>query len=46
MLSDLKSHVTNFVNGTQPKFGFRHFDGGPPQGDDSGPPGPGAALGI
>ena len=45
ILSDLKSHVTNFVNGTQPKFGFRHFDGGPP-GGDTGLPGPGPALGI
>jgi hypothetical protein len=46
ILSDLKSHVTNFVNGTQPKFGFRHFDGGPPPGGDTGLPGPGPALGI
>ncbi|MGN6255892.1 MAG: hypothetical protein ACTHO8_13065 [Solirubrobacterales bacterium] len=49
ILSDLKSHMTNFVNGTQPKFGFgfRHFDGGPPRGDDdAGVPGPGPALGI
>jgi len=49
MLNDLKSHVTNFVNGTQPKFGFRfhHFDGGPPPGhDDAGLPSPGPALGI
>jgi hypothetical protein len=48
ILSDLKSHVTNFVNGTQPKFGFgfRHFDGGPPPGGDTGLPGAGPALGI
>jgi hypothetical protein len=46
ILSDLKSHITNFVNGTLPKFGFRHFDGGPPPGDDSGLPGPGPAPGI
>jgi hypothetical protein len=42
ILSDLKSHVTDFVNGTppaRPGFGFRHFDGGPPP---DGPfPGPG-----
>jgi hypothetical protein len=33
MLSELKSHITDFVNGTpppRPAFGFRHFDGGPP----------------
>jgi hypothetical protein len=47
ILSDLKSHITNFVNGTQPKFGFgfRHFDG--PRGhDDSGMSAAGPALGI
>jgi len=46
ILSDLKSHITDFVNGTQPKFGFRHFDGGPPPGDDTGLYGPGPAPGI
>jgi hypothetical protein len=42
MLSDIKSRVTDFVNGkVPPRPGFRHFDGGAPPGDDSGFPGPG-----
>jgi polyhydroxyalkanoate synthesis regulator phasin len=32
MLSELKSHAAEFVNGTAPRFGFRHFRGGPPPG--------------
>jgi len=30
LLSELKSHAADFVNGTAPRFGFRHFRGGPP----------------
>jgi polyhydroxyalkanoate synthesis regulator phasin len=30
ILSELKSHAAEFVNGTAPRFGFRHFRGGPP----------------
>jgi hypothetical protein len=30
ILSELKSHAADFVNGTAPRFGFRHFRGGPP----------------
>jgi hypothetical protein len=33
ILSELKSHAAEFVNGTAPRFGFRHFRGGPPPGD-------------
>jgi len=39
ILSELKSHTADFVNGTAPRFGFRHFRGGPPPGggfDDNG----------
>jgi predicted DNA-binding protein (UPF0251 family) len=39
ILSELKSHTADFVNGTPPRFGFRHFRGGPPPGggfDNSG----------
>ena len=32
ILSELKSHTADFVNGTAPRFGFRHFRGGPPPG--------------
>jgi hypothetical protein len=32
MLSNLKSHVDAFVNGTAPRFGPDHFRGGPPPG--------------
>jgi hypothetical protein len=30
ILADLKSHATDFVNGTAPRFGLRQFRGGPP----------------
>ena len=40
LLSDIKTRTTDFVNGKAPRFGFRHFDGGPPRGDDTGLPGP------
>jgi hypothetical protein len=40
MLSDIKARTKDFVNGKAPRFGFRHFDGGPPPGDDTGFPGP------
>jgi len=30
ILADLKSHVTDFVNGTAPRFGLREFRHGPP----------------
>jgi polyhydroxyalkanoate synthesis regulator phasin len=30
ILADLKSHVTDFVNGAAPRFGLREFRGGPP----------------
>jgi len=39
ILSELESHTADFVNGTAPRFGFRHFRGGPPPGggfDDNG----------
>jgi hypothetical protein len=36
ILSDIKARTTDFVNGKAPRFGFRHFDGGPPHGDDAG----------
>jgi hypothetical protein len=42
ILSDIKSHIANFVNGKlppRPQFGFRHFDGGLPP--DAAFPGPG-----
>jgi len=32
ILSELKSHTADFVNGTAPRFGFRQFRGGPPPG--------------
>ena len=39
ILSELESHTADFVNGTAPRFGFRHFRGGAPPGggfDDNG----------
>jgi hypothetical protein len=36
ILSELKSHTADFVNGTPPRFGFRHFRGGPPPGGFDG----------
>jgi hypothetical protein len=39
ILSELKSHTADFVNGTAPRFGLRHFRGGLPPGggfDDNG----------
>jgi hypothetical protein len=41
ILRDIKTRTTDFVNGKAPRFGFRHFDGGPPQGDNDGFRGPG-----
>jgi len=41
ILRDIKTRTTDFVNGKAPRFGFRHFDGGPPRGDDDGFRGPG-----
>jgi predicted DNA-binding protein (UPF0251 family) len=32
ILTDLKSHAADFVNGAAPRFGLRHFRGGPPPG--------------
>jgi hypothetical protein len=40
ILSDIKARTTDFVNGKAPRFGFRHFEGGPPRGDDHGFLGP------
>ena len=36
LLSELKSHAADFVSGTAPRFGFRHFRGGPPAGGFEG----------
>jgi polyhydroxyalkanoate synthesis regulator phasin len=36
LLSELKSHAADFVNGTAPRLGFRDFRGGPPAGGFEG----------
>jgi hypothetical protein len=40
ILSDIKTRTTDFVNGKEPRFGFRHFEGRPWRGDDDGLRGP------
>jgi hypothetical protein len=40
ILSDIKARTTDFVNGKAPRFGFRHFHGGSPHGDDTDFAGP------
>jgi hypothetical protein len=34
ILRDIKTRTTDFVNGKAPRFGFRHFEGGPRHDDD------------
>jgi len=34
ILRDIETRTTDFVNGKAPRFGFRHFEGGPRHDDD------------